>query len=477
MLSEKEKFEEEIKLLEESLELDVITKDEFENAKKRIEEKLKELNQKEESDSKPEEEVKEESIVMYKDIKKEEEEKHDEKKEEEKPEIKEEELKKDVTEEIKGETVKEEVKQEVPEEETQEKLEVMEEEKIEEKVETKKEVEKEKAEEEVREQEKPTEAIKVEEEEKAKEEEKVTEEKPEVIREEEKAKEEVFEEEIKINKKTFVYVAIILILVVGSWYFFFSKPDVSDISVQDFSTNIPIEPVNLMIACSSDDECIKEGSIGICNNPGKENAECTYIEDVKAKLMVLNSNDCFNCQTARILSILKSFYPNFDTENIDIETEEGEEIANKFGIDALPAYIFNSSFKETHNYDKFSSSFNQVDGSFVMKNTMANANYYLEREEIANKLDLFLISDQDASLQAEENLKEFLEVFDDEVNLTKHNENSEIVKELGINTFPTFLINNKVKFGGVQAADTIRENFCQINSVTECALGLSKSLV
>ena len=43
MLSEKEKLEQELKLLKESLSLDVITKKEFENAKQRIEERLEAL--------------------------------------------------------------------------------------------------------------------------------------------------------------------------------------------------------------------------------------------------------------------------------------------------------------------------------------------------------------------------------------------------------------------------------------------------
>ena len=46
MLSEKEKLGEELKLLKESLELNVITKEEFENAKQRIDAKLNELEQK-----------------------------------------------------------------------------------------------------------------------------------------------------------------------------------------------------------------------------------------------------------------------------------------------------------------------------------------------------------------------------------------------------------------------------------------------
>jgi protein-disulfide isomerase len=112
-----------------------------------------------------------------------------------------------------------------------------------------------------------------------------------------------------------------------------------------------------------------------------------------------------------------------------------------------------------------------------MKSTVANSNYYTGRVEIANKLDLFVKQNQTASTKAEENLQEFLEAFDGKVIFEKYDENSAIVKELGINSFPAFLINNKIKFSGVQSADKIKENFCQMNELDECGLELTESLV
>ena len=299
-----------------------------------------------------------------------------------------------------------------------------------------------------------------------KEEVKVEEEKPV----EEKPQVTIIEEEKKVGKKIFTYIAIIVILGFVSWYFFFSGSDSPDFEVLD-------DKALGLIACSSDNDCIKEGSIGICNNPGEENSECEYIQDVEVELIVLNDKNCFNCDIGRVLSILNGFFPNIDMENIDFETERGKEIAERFDIDVLPAYILNSSIKEAYNYNKFSSSFNEVDENFVMKNTVANANYYTEREEIANKLDLFVKQDQNASSKAEENLKEFLEAFEDNVNFEKHNSDDKIVEELGINSFPAFLVNNKIKFGGVRSADKIKDNFCSMNKLDECELELSKSLV
>jgi len=284
------------------------------------------------------------------------------------------------------------------------------------------------------------------------------------------------EDEIKINKKVLFSAFVLLIAVVGLWYFF--SPDESDISGSVDETFVSLTEEVSLIACQSDDDCGSEGKkIGVCSNPGQESAECTFVEDAEIKLTVLNSQNCFNCQTSRVVSILKNLYPNLDTEEIDFETNEGQAIANGFNVKVLPAYILNSTLTDAYNYEKFSSAFNNKYGNFVMKDTVANSNYYFEREEIPNKLDLLLQSGQEASLRAEENLEEFLRVFEGKVNLEKHDADDFIVKELGINTFPTFLINNRIKFGGVQSADKIRENFCQLNKATECALGLSKSLV
>jgi|TARA_Y100000310_G_scaffold91835_1_gene89331 hypothetical protein len=418
MLSEKEKLGEELKLLKESLELNVITKEEFENAKQRIDAKLNELEQKKEPEVREKEEIKEE----IKEEKPEVEGELEVEKEEKKIEIKEVELKKDAVDE--KEPLKKEVEHEEEESIKEEKQKKLGE------VEGKPEVEKE---------------------------EKPVEEKPRVT---------IVEEE-KDSKKIFTYIAIIVILGFIGLYFFFSESGV------DVSGDKALS----LVACSSDNDCVREGSIGKCNNPGKESSECEYIEDIEVKLMVLNNKNCFNCDTGRVLSILNGFFPTVDMENLDFETEEGKEIAEKFDITALPAYILNSSLQQAYNYYKFFNAFDKVDSSYVMKNTVANANYYIEREEIPNKLDLFVKKDQSASTKAEENLQEFLGAFDGKVDFEKHNEDAKIVKELGINSFPAFLINNKIKFSGVQAADKIKGNFCQMNEFDECSLELSKSLV
>jgi len=441
MLSEQEKLEEELRFLKESFNIGVITKEEFESGRQRIEARLNEFYQEGETEEKEHE--KNESQLKLEEEKteptKEEEIKEPETKKEEKTEPIEEEPpeKKSIT----GEKPIEE-----PTKETLEKKESIEEEKTTEKEEIKIEP---------REEEKPEEEPK---------------EKAEESKEEEKEP-IVEDEEIKINKKTIIFAAVFIIAALGAWFFFFSgNSDVQVEVVVDESTAV-------LVSCYADDDCKMEGKIGTCENPGIQNAECTFADDVRIKVAILNSNECFNCNTGRILSILDSFFPNLETENIDFEDEGGIGLAEQYNLNSLPAYILNASVADAYNYEKFSNAFNEVNGNFVMKNTVANANYYIDREEVQNKLDLFVQQGQEASSKAEENLKEFLEAFDGKVDFEKHDSNDEVAKELGINTFPVFLINNKVKFSGVQSADKIRENFCQMNQLVECVLGFSESLI
>lgn len=452
MLTEKERLEEELKLLKESLDLNVVTTEEFETAKQRIHAKLDELDaleqKKEEIEVKKEEEIKEEPMPEEKPVV-EEESKLDDKTEEEKIEIKEVELKKYAEEEeaAKEEVIKEEVERE-------------------EEKEAEPEIKREEADEQIRE-----EAAKEPEEEQRKlEEVRESEEKLTGILQTEEKPPVTIVEEKKGSKKIFMYIGIILILGFITGYFFFSGQDSSDVEILG-------NELLSFIACSSDNDCIKEGHIGTCNNPGEENAECEYVKDIEIKLMVLNNKNCFNCDTGRVLSILNGFFPNIDIDHVDFETEKGKEIAESFDIIALPAYILNSSLSESPNYYKFFNAFDKVSSEYVMKNTVANSNYYIERAEIMNKLDLFVQSGQSASSMVEENLQEFLEAFEGNVVFETHNTNSQIVKELGINSFPAFLVNNKVKFSGVQPADKIKDNFCEMNQHDECDLELSKSLV
>mgnify|MGYP001571768835 FL=1 len=86
--------------------------------------------------------------------------------------------------------------------------------------------------------------------------------------------------------------------------------------------------------------------------------------------------------------MLEGFFPNIEQKGVDIGSEEGKQLAEEYKISILPAYIFDSRIKDTYNYEKLATAFNEAGGSYVMKSTVANSNYYIGREEIKGRLDL-----------------------------------------------------------------------------------------
>jgi len=229
--------------------------------------------------------------------------------------------------------------------------------------------------------------------------------------------------------------------------------------------------------CSSNDDCKQQGKEGFCINPAAKDAKCEFRDIPKLNVMVLNDRkNCFNCDTQRILSILESWLGAVNAKEISYNTIEGKNIAEKFGANALPMYILDENITKKQNFEQFKQVFAKKDGHYALNENTAGSSFYFKRDSIPNRLDLFVISEDKSSTSAEKNLEEFLDTFR-EAKFEKHSPSDKLTQELGIKTFPTFLVNNQVKFSGVQSASTIKENFCRLNKLKECENILSKSLI
>ncbi len=401
---QRERLEQELRFLKESLEADVISRDEYERGKERIEKKLEEVGER------PEEEPKEEVIGEEKEIK-----------EEPKIEIK----------EIREEKPR---RIEEPEEEKEEKP---------------------------REEEKP-------------------EEKEEVFgvgekkeAEEEKEPEEEPEEEIKISKKWLYGIAILIIVVILFFSIRSCKPTEEGVEEEEIEEK-PIE--EFVPECSSNSDCKKEGMVGVCLNPGTKEAECEFKEDVKTELVVINDKDCKLCDSSSMKTIIKEIFPNVNINELDYGTSEAKRLITKLDINALPAYIFDSDVKETINFNDFKGALIKKGDNYIVTNTASGATYYFKRELIENRLDIYLLPGTTGKIEA--HIQEVSDLFKDKINFTKHvvtaGQKEALKKELAINTYPTFLFNNQLKFGGILPADLIKEKICSVNYFEECSKELSK---
>ena len=234
--------------------------------------------------------------------------------------------------------------------------------------------------------------------------------------------------------------------------------------------------VKFVSECSSDADCRQEGKEGKCLHTATKEAKCEFEEMQKTNVLVLNDRkSCFNCGTERVLSILESWFGELNAKEINYNTETGKVLAESINVSLLPAYVLDENITEKEAFEQFKRAFVKRDGMYVLSEDAAGSTFYFRRENIPNKLDLFVKQGDSASAKAEKNLQGFLDRFKD-VKFEKHLSDSELAQELGIKNFPAFLINSKVKFSGVQTADTIKVNFCSLNKADACNETLSKSL-
>ena len=209
----------------------------------------------------------------------------------------------------------------------------------------------------------------------------------------------------------------------------------------------------------------------------EETKAAQFVPMTKTKVTVLNDrNNCFNCGTERVLGIIESWFGPLEANEIDYNTSQGKEIADKFDLKALPAYIFDDEIASKASYNRVKQTFVMKNGNYLLSDNAAASAFYLRRENMPNRLDFFVKEGDASSIKAEKTLREFMGACPD-VKFEKHSSTSELAKELGIKAFPAFLVINQVKFSGIHPSETIKDNFCSLNKAEECSKELSNNLI
>lgn len=221
--------------------------------------------------------------------------------------------------------------------------------------------------------------------------------------------------------------------------------------------------------CKTDNDCIKTGKVGICNRPGDKEAKCEYLDIIQTKLTVLNDDSCDLCDANRIITLLKKLFPGTENVTVDIKSDEGKRLLNDLGIDMIPSYIYDENFSQTANFQKMSRAFEKKDGKFLMSNDAAGANLYLKRKEIMKRIDVFYDQGSNSSELIKKNLGIVKGNLQTQVTIEYHNiKEDSLAKELEIKTTPLLLMNNKIRFYGIRSAQSIQELFCQMNKDVNC---------
>ncbi|MBU0615743.1 MAG: hypothetical protein KJ601_06630 [Nanoarchaeota archaeon] len=198
-------------------------------------------------------------------------------------------------------------------------------------------------------------------------------------------------------------------------------------------------------------------------------------EIVEAKLTIINDKDCKSCDSSRMEDTLLQLFNGAQVEYV--EFEDASQMIEELGIVALPAYVFDSGLAEAKNFGDFNRALVKANGSYVLSNTASGANFFFKRKQVKNSLILYSINETEMASA----VKEVTGLFGDDIKFEQVSVTEDIKEdlrnELSITSYPVFLINNQVKFSGIQSAESIKTEFCNWNSNQKCKEELTKKII
>ena len=156
--------------------------------------------------------------------------------------------------------------------------------------------------------------------------------------------------------------------------------------------------VVMLPRCFSDDECRKENLVGYCQNPGRNDAVCTYAETKRVNLYVIEPPDCKTCSTKAVINNLKKTFPGLTVSYIKYPSSQSKEMIDAIDIDSLPAYILGKEAGKEKEFPSFRDNVYQRGDFYLVKPSLGGVSLYLKRQKVEGQFDIFIsLFDRDAA--------------------------------------------------------------------------------
>jgi len=84
-------------------------------------------------------------------------------------------------------------------------------------------------------------------------------------------------------------------------------------------------------------------------------------------IKVINDDACVDCDISDVLIWFRRVLPTIAAEKIDFDSQEGEQLIERFGIKTLPAFVFDNNLVETDFYTQADILFEQKEDSYILK--------------------------------------------------------------------------------------------------------------
>jgi hypothetical protein len=143
--------------------------------------------------------------------------------------------------------------------------------------------------------------------------------------------------------------------------------------------------------CFSDNNCKKEGLIGICQNPGTLGSACMFSEAQKINLTVITARSCAICNYDNVVKSLKKIFPGL-TVNILYypETEKAVRLVKDFNVSGLPAYFLGREVEKETRFNDMRAVTELKGDLYYLKPQHFGYTYLIDRKRIKDRMDVFI---------------------------------------------------------------------------------------
>ncbi len=159
--------------------------------------------------------------------------------------------------------------------------------------------------------------------------------------------------------------------------------------------------------CYADKDCKKEGMFATCVNSGKPDAQCQYKEAPKVALTVITKTDCRTCDASPVINLLKKELPGLAVKQLDFPGAEAEKLIQELGFKSLPIFLLAKNVEKEQVFEKLKVNLELKGEYYFLKPQVGGIGYFLGREKLAERLDVFFSLLNKDSGELLDTLKEF----------------------------------------------------------------------
>ncbi|MDD5617759.1 MAG: hypothetical protein PHG69_01570, partial [Candidatus Omnitrophica bacterium] len=148
------------------------------------------------------------------------------------------------------------------------------------------------------------------------------------------------------------------------------------------------EILGIIPGCFKDGDCVKPGYVSKCEDASTKKARCVFDKIKTVKLTIVKPKVCKTCDVDAAIGRIKTILPELELNYLTEDDPAAKKIIEDAGIKMLPAYLIDSSADE-EIIAMVGPAADKKGGYNVFSPAFTGVSYFVNREKIPNRLDVF----------------------------------------------------------------------------------------